>query len=622
MMAGLQTAHPEHVQVIQPKIKNQGYSFSFGPQIQPDGSGVLFRLWAPSAKQVNLVLPELNAKTLSMQCDDRGWFSILATEAEHGTLYQFQLEDGLLVPDPASRFQLYDVHGPSQVIDSALYSWRDEHWNGRPWEETILYELHVGSFTPEGTFQALKGKLDYLADLGITAIELMPVADFPGSRNWGYDGVLPYAPDSRYGTPDDLKDLIDTAHRKGLMVFLDVVYNHFGPDGNYLSCYAKSFFDESKHTPWGAAINFQGPKEVREFFIQNAFYWLNEYHFDGLRLDAVHAIDDSSSIHVLEELAARVRETIPEHRHVHLVLENDDNRSLWLREGYDAQWNDDFHHAAHVISTGDTTGYYMDYAEGEGKRHSHRTPVAHLGHCLTDGFAYQGEYSAYRHAERGESTQDLPLTAFVNFLQNHDQIGNRAFGERLNRLAPPEALRALWEIMLLSPSVPMLFMGEEWQASTPFLFFCDFNPELNKKVTEGRRKEFERFPQFSDPKIREQIPDPCALDTFEASRLKWDECDLHEHENWLGLCRRLLGLRQRDIVPHLAGAKIHSGKRNCTVFQTTGLHVQWHLGDGTVLQLLANLGAQPLTLPGQLLDNMDLGGTICFTKVKQRSPTF
>jgi len=546
-----------------------------------------------------------------MHAEADGWFSLLAPQAQAGTLYQFQVGDGPIVPDPVSRYQPQDVHGPSQVINPDSYAWRDHGWRGRPWEEAVVYELHVGTFTPEGTFDAVRQKLDYLVDLGITAIELMPLADFPGARNWGYDGVLLFAPDSRYGTPDDLKLLIDEAHRKGLMVFLDVVYNHFGPDGNYLHCYAKPFFDEEKHTPWGAAINFHGPREVREFYIHNTLYWLQEYHFDGLRLDAVHAIEDSSDLHILQEIAERVHQAIPlSERQVHLILENDDNCARWLKGAapsrFTAQWNDDFHHAAHVVATGDTGGYYSDYGAPEGKGLAGVSPVAHLGRCLTGGFAYQGEFSAYRDQQRGESTTGLPLTAVVNFLQNHDQIGNRAFGERLIDLAAPEAVRALWEIVLLAPSIPMLFMGEEWQTRRPFLFFCDFNPELGRLVTEGRRQEFARFPQFSDPEVRENIPDPSSLETFEKSRLDWEAANKPEHMDWLAMCRRLLGVRQREIVPRLAGMKVQEGSGQCNVFQTTGLSAQWLLPQGKTLSLLANLGSKPLTLTGGLPDNMDI----------------
>jgi malto-oligosyltrehalose trehalohydrolase len=583
----------------------------FGAQVLPNGQGTRFQLWAPVARQVDLVIHDPNhdngqQRLIPLSAQPDGWYHYIDSQSGHGTLYQYRINGDLLVPDPASRYQPQDVHGPSQVIDPTRFVWQDTHWTGRPWEETVLYELHVGTFSPEGTFAGVKNKLDYLVDLGITAIELMPLSDFPGGRNWGYDGVLHYAPDSSYGMPDALKDLIQTAHQKGLMVFLDVVYNHFGPDGNYLHTYAEPFFTEHHHTPWGAAINFEGPRPVREFFIQNALYWLNEYHFDGLRFDAVHAILDDSAKHFLNELAETVRAEIDPQRHIHLVLENDDNAARFIRTTsqerlFDAQWNDDFHHAAHVIATGDASGYYSDYAEAS----SRKSAIQHLGRCLAEGFAYQGEASPYRDNQpRGEKSTQLPLTAFVNFLQNHDQIGNRAFGERLHQLAPPEAMRALLEILLLAPSIPLLFMGDEWQAGTPFLFFCDFNDELGRLVTEGRRKEFARFPEFSQPENRERIPDPSAKSTFEQSRLNWREPQEGGHADWLAFYKRLLAVRQREIVPRLGRlTRSNNAAPECKFYDKTGLQVKWPLQDGTFLVLAANLGAEPLTLQQPLSDN-------------------
>ncbi len=318
-----------------------------------------------------------------------------------GSCYRFRIDGGLRVSDPASRYNPADVHGPSQVIDPCEFDWEDEGWRGRPWSEAVIYELHVGTFTLAGTFAGVKDRLDYLVDLGVTAIELMPVADFPGARNWGYDGVLPFAPESSYGHPEELKDLVQTAHQKGLMVFLDVVYNHFGPEGNYLHIYTPQFFSKRHSTPWGAAINFDGPgsRVVRDFFIHNALYWLTEYHFDGLRLDAVHAILDGSDPDILLELAEAVHRGPGKERHLHLVLENDQNAAHYFDRGYRAQWNDDIHHALHVLLTGETDGYYQDYAD---------RPVGYIGRCLTEGFAYQGEPSSYRGGvPRGELSRDL-----------------------------------------------------------------------------------------------------------------------------------------------------------------------------------------------------------------------
>ena len=380
-----------------------------------------------------------------------GWRELTLPEAKAGSRYAYRIDEGLLVPDPASRFQPEDVPGRSMVVDPKAHSWSDAAWRGRPFEEAVIYEVHVGTATPQGSYAALSRKLDELADEGLTAIELMPIADFPGRRNWGYDGVLPFAPDASYGAPHELKRLIDRAHGLNLMVFINVVYNHFGPSGNHLPKYAGTFFTNRHLTPWGDAINFDGEnsRHVREFFIHNALYWLEEFHVDGLRFDAVHAIKDESGTHVLAEIAARVRRQFPE-RQVHLVLENDANEARWLARDaqgrprrFTAQWNDDFHHAWHILATGEKEGYYGDYADD---------PVKRLGRTLAEGFAYQGEASAHREGRaRGEVSAHLPPSAFVAFLQNHDQIGNRAFGERLSHLVEPKRLALAQAVLLLSP---------------------------------------------------------------------------------------------------------------------------------------------------------------------------
>ena len=528
-----------------------------------------------------------------------GWFELTVSEAGAGIRYRFEA-NGVRVPDPASRFNPDDVHRASEVIDPAAFAWRDTAWCGRPWEEAVVYELHVGTFSPEGTFRGVTERLDYLAELGVTAIELMPVADFPGARNWGYDGVLPYAPESRYGRPDDLKELVQAAHERNLMVLLDVVYNHFGPEGNYLHIYAKEFFTEHHHTPWGAAINFDGPgsHEVREFFIHNALYWLKEYHFDGLRLDAVHAIIDDSNPHILVELAERVHTSVGPGRHVHLILENDANNARYLGHGwYVAQWNDDIHHALHVLATGERDGYYLDYADH---------PAHHLARCLTEGFAYQGEASAYRNfVPRGEASAGLPLQAFVSFLQSHDQVGNRAFGERITCIGLEEVIRAAAAVYLLAPSIPMLFMGEEFAAKSPFLFFCDFGDELRQAVTQGRRREFAQFERFNDSTIHDTIPAPNATQTFVASRIDWNSLQHETHVDWLRYYRDLLKLRRDVIVPRLSGMKGMKGQR--TDFEVIGpsaLHVQWQLGDGSMLRLLANFASEKIGVaspPGEVV---------------------
>ena len=565
------------------------YVMPFGAEVRPDGS-VRFRLWAPAAKSVALYLQKSPHDYFPLTKLEGGWFELSTGAVGPGTRYRFQIDGERAVPDPASRFQPCDVHGPSEVVDSAAFDWSDNEWRGRTWEETVIYELHVGTFTPEGTFQGVERKLEYLKELGVTALELMPIADFAGTRNWGYDGVLPFAPDSSYGCPEDLKRLIQAAHSTGLMVFLDVVYNHFGPEGNYMRLYAPQFFTSRHHTPWGEAINFDGAdgRTVRDFFIHNALYWLEEYHLDGLRLDAVHAIVDDSDPHFLTELAGVVRQRFEGERFVYLILENGDNAAHYLRrnlEGgpcwFDAQWNDDIHHALHVLTTGESDGYYSDYV-GQ--------PLRHLGRCLAEGFAYQGEYSEYHRAARGEPSSGLPPGAFISFVQNHDQVGNRAFGERLIRLAPARALRAALEVLLLAPSPPMLFMGEEFGAASPFLFFCDFEGDLAHAVTAGRRDEFARFAKFVS--TRGLIPDPNAPETFRQSKLDWGELDQASHAQWLRFYRELLSLRQRLIVPLL---RMTSGTRSeYRDFQNQGLVVEWEAG-GTQLRLAANLGDEWLS---------------------------
>ncbi|MGD8570172.1 MAG: malto-oligosyltrehalose trehalohydrolase [Gammaproteobacteria bacterium] len=575
------------------------HDMPFGSRILENGD-VRFQLWAPAADTVDLCLePGDRQVLLPMTATGDGWFILDSDQASTGSFYSFRINQDIQVPDPASRFQPKDVHGPSEIIDPRSWRWRDDHWRGRPWEEAVVYELHVGSFTTEGTFDAVQEKLDYLIELGITAIELMPVADFPGKRNWGYDGVYLFAPDSQYGTPNDLKALIDAAHGRGLMVLLDVVYNHFGPEGNYLHAFAPQFFTERHHTPWGAAINFDGEHShwVRQFFIHNTLYWLEEYHFDGLRLDAVHAIIDDSQPDILTELADAVHRQFHGDRHIHLILENDHNAAHYLQRDeakrpkwYDAQWNDDIHHALHVILTGETNGYYKDYSNN---------PCGHLKRCLCEGFAYQGEPSPYREQQpRGEPSGHLPATAFVSFLQNHDQIGNRAFGERINILVEngkwgDSQLRAALSLLLLSPSPPLLFMGQEWGCRQPFYFFCDFGEDLAQKVVEGRRGEFARFPEFSDPHARERIPDPTTEKTFCDTVLDWQSINLPAHKSWLDLHRELLTIRRNEIVPRLRA--IDSKHNTCTSLNEHALTACWMLNDGSQLFLLANLGSNIIT---------------------------
>jgi len=569
------------------------HDMPFGAEWRSDGR-VRFRLWAPAAHRVDLSLAgEKGSTYLPMEQSENGWFELVTSEARPGSQYRFRIDNGQEVPDPASRFQPADVHGPSEVIDPKSFYWADYDWRGRPWEEAVIYELHVGTFTPTGTFSAVRGRLEYLKDLGVTAIELMPVADFPGKRNWGYDGVFHYAPDSSYGRPEDLKRLIQSAHDLGLMVLLDVVYNHFGPEGNYLNAYAPQFFTDRHRTPWGNAINFDGPESraVRDFFIHNALYWLTEYHFDGLRFDAVHAILDDSESHFLTELATKVRRTIPADRQIHLVLEHEFNQSRFLQrtssckpELYDAQWNDDIHHTVHVLITEEKDGYYSDHSD---------RPLERLGRCLSEGFDYQGEISLYRNGQkRGEPTAGLPPTAFVSFLQNHDQVGNRAFGERIATIGNEPAVHAAVAILLLAPSPPLLFMGEEFGVESPFLFFCDFEKSLAPAVAAGRRNEFASFARFNDPTARAGIPDPNAATTFESSKLDWHDLARPRHQAWFDLYKKLLHLRSQHIVPLLRrGCDVRAGYEVC---KDGSLTVRWQFDDSR-LTLLTNLGPDALS---------------------------
>ena len=583
----------------------RAHDMPFGAQLLP-GGGARFRLWAPGAGRVELLRPGAGrqaGRVDAMPALGGGWFELRLEDAQPGLRYAYRIDGGLVVPDPASRCNPDDVHRPSQLVDPAAFDWPDGAWRGRPWHEAVIYELHIGCFTRQGSFRAAIERLDELVALGVTAIELMPVADFPGRRGWGYDGVLLYAPEARYGRPDDLKQLVAAAQARGLMVLLDVVYNHFGPDGNYLHAYAGgAFFDPAVNTPWGAAIAFDGPQRgtVRDFFIHNALYWIEEFHLDGLRIDAVHAMHDRSALHFADELAQRVRRVVGDSRHVHVIVENHANDAERLaRDGAgrarlaDAQWNDDAHHAMHVLATGEHDGYYADYADA---------PLRHLGRALAEGFSYQGEFSVYGGGPRGTPSTQLPPLAFVNALQTHDQIGNRAQGERIGMLAAAcgreAALRALVACLLLSPSPPLLFMGEEWGARTPFMYFCDFEGDLARDVTEGRRNEFGRFARFADAQARAAIPDPNAQDTFRRSRLDRRERRRAPHAAWLALTTRLLRLRHAELMPHLAAA----GSGTWAEPSPGTLQLNWPLGGGHRWHLLAQLAdaSGPSALAGQV----------------------
>lgn len=557
----------------------RAYPMTWGAQVRDDG--VRFRLWAPGAASVSLVVCEGAERDVRMDRLPNGWFETVDPDSGPGTRYQYEIEGDLRVSDPAARFAPDGPSMPSEVIDPAEFSWPREH-RVRPFEEMVFYELHVGSFTPSGTYAEAATRLPHLVDLGITAVELMPLAERPGARNWGYDGVLTYAPSALYGRPEDLKSFIVAAHDHGLAVFLDVVYNHFGPQDNYLYTYARRFFTPAHHTPWGNAIDYasEGNEPVRRFVIDNACYWLYEYSFDGLRLDATQEIYDERREHVLHELAASARASVD--RQIYLVVEDDRNNVENFALGYDAQWNDDVHHCLHVALTGERDGYYRDYFDD---------PIGLLGKALTEGFAYQGEPSPFRDGRsRGAPTAGVPLKRFVNCLQNHDQIGNRAFGERITDLAPLDAVRAAVAVLLLAPSPPLLFMGEEWRAASPFLFFCDFEPNLARSVTEGRRNEFARFEKFADPNARARIPDPSSVSTFERSKLRWDELSQGSHREWLDFYRGLLHVRRNEVAPRIAA--VSSEGTGYEMRGECGLSAWWKAG-GEILRLEANLGAAP-----------------------------
>lgn len=566
------------------------HDMPIGARLLPEG-GVRFTLWAPAAERLALhyrTTPQADTTQADARPTRDGYWEAVVPDAGAETLYQWQAGDGPLVPDPASRSNPEGPHGPSRVTDPDAFDWQAKEWTGRPWKDVVLYELHVGTFTPEGTFAAAAERLQWLADQGFTAVELMPVATFGGHHGWGYDGVLPFAPHPAYGTPDDMKRLIDRAHGIGLMVFLDVVYNHFGPDGNYLGSYAPGFFSETHHSPWGAAINFDGDGSgpVREFFIQNAVYWVQEFRIDGLRLDAVHAIIDDGTPHVLEDIASRVREAAAG-RHVHLVLENEKNEGERLAPGpqaarYDAQWNDEFHHVLHVSLTGERQGYYADYAHA---------PFDGLAHSLAGGYVFaHSERDGDGHRTVCQPAAAQPLATMVNFFGNHDQVGNRAFGERLGHLVPSPAAELAMLATLLTPAIPLVFMGDEFGAETPFLYFADWTGELREAVRAGRQREF-RLEAGSG----RELPDPCDAATFERSRIDWAQAESPAGRERLALLHAALATRRTWITPRLE--RLRTGGHTARRVGATGLQAEWTYDDGARLVMQMNLGGEAVTAP-------------------------
>lgn len=563
-------------------MESTSFHKSWGAEWLGNGA-VRFRVWASGQPTITL---RLAGKDLDMRPCDEGWFELTVENVAPGTEYQYVLADGMTIPDPASRAQKADVNGPSLVIDPTQYRWQHPQWQGRPWEETVVYELHIGTFTPEGTFWSAIRKLPYLAELGITQIEVMPLSQFGGNRGWGYDGVLLYAPHSAYGTPDDFRAFVDTAHGLGLSVVLDIVLNHFGPEGNYLSLLSPDFFDSSRSTPWGAGIAYD-VDAARRYIAEAPLYWLTEFRLDGLRFDAIDQIEDKSEKHILMDIARRIRQQITD-RPIHLTTEDsrniidlhprDEDGSVSL---FTAEWNDDLHNAVHVLATGETQAYYQDFADA---------PEKWVARALAEGFAYQGEVSPHSGEPRGVDSRGQPPAAFVDFIQNHDQVGNRALGERLISLAGPERSQLLLAALLLSPHIPLIFMGEEYGETRPFLFFTDFHGELARAVREGRAKEFAGHSGYDGV----DVPDPNAERTFTLSKLNWQALQSTEGKAWLALTRELLALRQQYIVPLLAQA---SGQNGRVVDTAPGfLAVRWTFPDGT-LSMALNLGEHAMPVP-------------------------
>lgn len=570
-------------------MSRSAHELPFGAAVTAHGTR--FRLFAPNSPHVRIALEGIE-EPLSMTALGDGWHELTTTAANAGSLYRFVLPNGARVPDPASRFQPKDVHGPSEVIDPTAYKWKDDSWRGRAWHEAILYELHIGTFTKKGTFRAASEKLDYLVRLGVTAIELMCVFDFAGNRNWGYDGVLLYAPESAYGRPEDMKAFVDRAHAHNLMVIVDVVYNHFGPEGNLLNLYFPQVGSSRHDTPWGKSLNFDAAhgKVVRDFIVHNALYWVEEFHVDGLRLDATHAMVDDSPTHILDELRDRVRFPVYD-RQLHLILESEHNVEPKLQRaeggivsGYTAQWN---HDISHLLGS-----LFVDLSDPDTCGETGK-----LAKVLAEGFVIAAQ-------ENNPAVGcSVPPLAFVAYIQNHDLVGNRPLGERIFADAPPEAIRAIVSVYLLLPQVPMLFMGEEWGASTPFPFFCDYHGALADGVRKGRRDQLAKLDPLPSAEDLQRAPDPQAESTFRSAQLVWDEIAEPSHSAWLDLYSLLIHVRQQHVVPLLTGLTQNCGFGD--VIAPGAFTVTWRLKDSVQLHLLANLCRQPQTrvppLRGRLL---------------------
>jgi maltooligosyltrehalose trehalohydrolase len=514
----------------------------------PSGDGTTFRVWSPASATVHVVIASTGADGRSapgqahrLDRDRDGMHSRHLSAVTPGTRYWYRLPDGRLLPDPASRFQPEGVHGPSAVVEPAGFPWTDGSWAGLHDDALVIYELHVGTFTGEGTFAGVESKLDVLASLGVNALELMPIAEFAGRWNWGYDGVDLFAPCHRYGTPDDLRRLVDAAHGRGLGIVLDVVYNHLGPDGAYLSAFSSEYFSSRHKSPWGDGVNLDGPRsrQVRDFFVENALHWVNEYHVDGLRLDATHALEDDGPVHFLSELSRRVEKRAG--RPVVLVAEDERNLDRLLRDrdrggfGLSGVWSDDFHHHLRRLLAGDRESYFASFSG----------TTNDLAETIRRGWFFVGQVSPHTGRPRGSDPEGIPPHRFIVCLQNHDQVGNRPAGDRLNHAIGEAEYRAASALLLLVPETPLIFMGQEWAAGTPFLYFTDHHDELGRAVTEGRRAEFAGFSGFAHPASRDRIPDPQAPDTMERSRLRWAERDEMPHAGTWRLYRDLLTIRRQ-----------------------------------------------------------------------------
>ncbi|MBV9669687.1 MAG: malto-oligosyltrehalose trehalohydrolase [Acidobacteriales bacterium] len=555
---------------------------------EPRGDGTHFRVWAPKRKRVEVVsidsekpLWELPVQQGTALVEEgNGYYSGLVPSIAAGQRYAFALDGDGMFPDPASRFQPFGPHGASQIVDPNAFSWAPEEsrWKGCSLKGQVIYEMHLGTFTREGTYRAAIDKLQHLRDTGITVLELMPVADFPGKFGWGYDGVNLFAPSRLYGGANELRELVQAAHKLGLGVILDVVYNHLGPSGNYLGQFSDWYLTEQKHkTDWGAAINYDGDNSgpVREYFVQNAAYWIREFHFDGLRLDATQAILDDSEIHVVRELRDEVV-AASGGKQVFIVAENEDQDARLMHEyGIDGVWNDDFHHSAIVAATGNRQAYYLDYL---GKPQEFISAAKY-------GYLYQGQQYRWQRKRRGRSVLGCDPHRFVTYIENHDQVANSAWGERLSTLVSPARLRALTALMLLSPGTPMLFQGQEWGASSPFVFFADHEPELAKLVRSGRHKFLSQFPALAVKEVQSQLDDPESDTTFKRCKLDWNELDMERGQRWLHFHRDLLALRREDPAFSSQGVRVDGA-----VLGENAFLLRYFVPDDRDRLLVVNLG--------------------------------